>query len=106
MHKTIYPAMNRWREIEPGPRRDRVKMAYDIVVDQTFGGHLDNPDHAIAVFRQHTADVCNTIPAERLLVYDVKQGWEPLCEFLSVPVPEIPFPRVNTADAFQQRPRT
>lgn len=38
-----------------------------------------------------------SIPPERLLVFNVKQGWEPLCEYLGVPVPEgIPFPHVHT----------
>jgi hypothetical protein len=41
------------------------------------------------------------IPPERLLVFDVKQGWGPLCAFLGVAVPEGPFPRVNDAKQFQ-----
>ena len=40
------------------------------------------------------------IPAERLLVFDVAEGWGPLCEFLDVPVPDAPFPRVNGASDF------
>jgi Sulfotransferase domain len=35
------------------------------------------------------------VPADRVLVYSVKQGWEPLCAFLKVPVPDTPFPRLN-----------
>ena len=35
------------------------------------------------------------MPADRLLVFDVKQGWEPLCAFLGVLVPDTPFPHVN-----------
>jgi hypothetical protein len=42
------------------------------------------------------------IAPERLLVFDIKEGWEPLCAFLDVPVPEDdPFPRVNDRAAFQ-----
>jgi hypothetical protein len=33
-------------------------------------------------------------------VYEIKQGWEPLCEFLEVPVPDIPFPRTNDRKEF------
>jgi hypothetical protein len=33
------------------------------------------------------------VPADRLLVWDVREGWEPLCKFLQVPVPDKPFPR-------------
>jgi hypothetical protein len=44
-----------------------------------------------------------TIPAERLLIWSVADGWEPLCEFLGVPVPEQPFPRVNDSAQFDER---
>ena len=40
------------------------------------------------------------IPPERLLVFDVKNGWEPLCRFLAKPVPAMPFPRTNDREGF------
>lgn len=40
----------------------------------------------------------HSIEPERLLMFDVKEGWEPLCKFLEVPVPDVPFPRVNDAE--------
>ena len=55
----------------------------------------------VAEFEAHNEEVKRVIPPERLLVFDVKQGWEPLCKFLGVPVPEGPFPRVNDAKQFQ-----
>ena len=42
------------------------------------------------------------IAPERLLVYDVAEGWEALCDFLEVAVPGTPFPRINSAAEFQQ----
>jgi hypothetical protein len=39
----------------------------------------------------------------RFLSYEVSQGWEPLCAFLDVPVPDEPFPKVNTTAEFQER---
>jgi hypothetical protein len=42
-------------------------------------------------------------PAERLLVYEVREGWEPLCRFLGVDVPDALFPRLNDRLAFQNR---
>ena len=48
-------------------------------------------------YRQHNERVQAVIPAEKLLVFNVKQGWKPLCEFLGCDVPSIPFPRVNVA---------
>ena len=42
------------------------------------------------------------MPAARLLVFDVREGWPPLCAFLGVPVPDAPFPRVNDADEIRR----
>jgi Sulfotransferase domain len=53
----------------------------------------------IESFIAHNEEVTRTIPPERLLVYEVKDGWSPLCKFLDVAVPDTPFPRENsTAD--------
>jgi Sulfotransferase domain len=54
-------------------------------------------------FIAHNEAVKATIPAGQLLVYDVKQGWAPLCEFLGVPVPDEPFPRSNDRREFWDR---
>ena len=48
-------------------------------------------------YRQHNERVQAVIPAEKLLVFNVKQGWKPLCEFLGCDVPSTPFPRENVA---------
>jgi hypothetical protein len=60
----------------------------------------------MAVFRAHTAEVRRTIAPDRLLVYDVAEGWEPLCAFLGVAVPDAPFPHTNTTEAFQEARKT
>jgi hypothetical protein len=54
-------------------------------------------------FRRHSAEVERTIPKERLLVYEVGQGWGPLCAFLGVPVPEEAFPMTNTRAEYAAR---
>lgn len=46
-----------------------------------------------------------TVPAGKLLVYQVQSGGEPLCTFLGVPMPEAPFPRSNDSASFEQRTR-
>lgn len=69
---------------------------------QTFGGKERDKDHTLAVSRAHNEEVKRTVPLERLLVYDVKEGWGPLCEFLGVAVPETPFPHVNDAATFRK----
>jgi hypothetical protein len=46
-------------------------------------------------------EVKQTVPAERLLVWDPKEGWEPLCEFLEVPTPDDPLPNLNDTESFK-----
>ena len=44
-----------------------------------------------------------SVPADRLLVFQATDGWEPLCRFLDKPIPAIPYPRTNTKDDFVTR---
>ena len=78
-------------------------MVYKLINQDTFGGDTATRDHCIDVFNRHNAMVRATIPPERLLVYEVGEGWEPLSGFLGVPVPETPFPRENTTENFKAR---
>jgi hypothetical protein len=70
-----------------------------ILLKQTFRNDMGEAN-AIATFERHNAEVRNRIPADRLLVFDVKQGWEPLCAFLGVQVPDTPFPHTNDRQMF------
>lgn len=69
------------------------------MVDPVFGDHADRTS-AIAAYRAHNARVREIVPADRLLVFEVKQGWRPLCDFLGVPVPTTAFPRCNPRSEF------
>jgi hypothetical protein len=79
------------------------RLIRKMILQQTFGGSTADEALAIGVLEMHNEEVRRTIPAERLLVYEVKQGWEPLCAFLGVAVPEVPFPRTNTTEEFVAR---
>lgn len=68
------------------------------VVHRFFNGEIHNRDHLISVFNRHNDDVRKTIPRSRLLVFEAKEGWAPLCEFLGKPVPTEPYPRVNSKE--------
>jgi hypothetical protein len=71
--------------------------------DELFGGRFEDRQHAIEVFNRYNADVQRYVPADRLLVYDVRQGWEPLCTFLGVPAPDHkPFPHLNDTAEFRK----
>ncbi|HZO76001.1 MAG TPA: sulfotransferase [Ktedonobacteraceae bacterium] len=66
-----------------------------------FHGKFEDRAHAIQVFNQHIEQVKRDVPPEKLLVYDVREGWEPLCAFLGVAVPANPFPALNSRENFQ-----
>lgn len=97
---TIFNIMKAPLEVLPPPMAGIARMARMLVREKTFGDRLDDRGHCVAVHRAHIEEVTRTIPASRLLVFDVKQGWEPLCRFLEVPVPGNPFPRVNERENF------
>ena len=60
-------------------------------------------EHAKAVFTAHNEAVKRTVPTNRLLVFEASMGWQPLCDFLEVPVPAQDYPRTNSTDEFKQR---
>jgi len=52
-------------------------------------------EKAVEFFKSHIDEVKSVVPKDQLLVFDVREGWEPLCSFLDLPIPDIPFPNVN-----------
>jgi hypothetical protein len=54
-----------------------------------------DPELAKQLFQQHNQRVQQVVPAHRLLVFNVREGWAPLCAFLGKPVPDEPFPHQN-----------
>jgi hypothetical protein len=86
------------------PGMSRVARMNDrLIWEETFGGNLEDRERAIRVLEQHNEEVAQRVPPERLLVYEVKEGWEPLCSFLGVEVPkDKPFPHLNDTEAFHK----
>jgi hypothetical protein len=102
MSDTIFRGMTmRVPDSAPLPRRQQMAMARKIVAEDTFDGRFEDKTHAIAVFNRHNEEVRGSIDPARLLVFDVKEGWEPLCRFLGVPPPGEPFPRLNDTASIQ-----
>jgi len=75
-----------------------VRTFIEKTVWNAFGDKIDDRDFMVEAFKKHVTDVQRAIPKERLLVLEVAQGWKPLCEFLGVPVPSTPFPRLNSRE--------
>ena len=63
----------------------------------------DTPEQLIEAFVSHNEEVKRAVPPERLLVWEVTEGWEPLCAFLGVDVPSQPLPRANDRETFTGR---
>ena len=81
------------------------RMIDEIVWERDFDGRFEDREHAIATFEWHNEEVRQRVSPEELLVYEVKEGWGPLCEFLGVDVPDKPFPHLNDAEVFRGRIR-
>ncbi len=78
-----------------------VQMINDLVWEKTFGGNFADKAHALEVFNQHIEEVKQQVPADKLLVYNVKEGWRSLCAFLGVAAPtDKPFPHLNERAGF------
>ena len=77
------------------------EMARKAILDETFDNRFEDKAHAIEVFRKHNQAVRDAIDPARLLVFNVREGWGPLCRFLEVPIPDEPFPRLNDTATFQ-----
>ena len=76
-------------------------MQREIIARQVFGDRPLERAHAIAVFRDHIGQVRRRIAPDRLLVFDVAEGWGPLCAFLGAGIPAHPFPRTNSVREFK-----
>jgi len=98
---TIYTLLA-GRDQAPPEMRAWLQMAGDVIARTGFPPGLDK-DGLVQAFVAHNEAVRAAIPADRLLVYAVRQGWEPLCDFLDVPVPDEPFPRTNDRGEFWDR---
>ena len=79
------------------------KMARDLASQKGFDGDVEDHRHMIEAFEGWNEEVKELVPAQRLLVYEVKEGWDPLCEFLGVEVPKgKPFPHLNDSESFRK----
>lgn len=75
----------------------------EALLTNRFSGDLTDRDACIAAFEHHNARVRATVPSTRRLEWHASQGWEPLCSTLGVPIPDEPFPCVNTREEWAAR---
>ncbi len=103
--ETVMPLLSRARaQIDPRWQRYLTFVERMFWGPQgTFAAGHSEPAQLIEQALAHNEQVQRAVPAERLLVWQVTDGWEPLCEFLEVDVPDSPFPHANDRDTFLER---
>lgn len=102
MRRTYSPLATVLGWIDPifGMGNRMVRLGFD----GFFGGDFEK--NGKQAFLDHYDHVRRVVPADNLLEWNPKEGWEPLCAFLGKPVPETPFPRSNEGAIFQKKVRT
>lgn len=92
---------------EDNPRFKNIGNALWLVgeylLNDYFQGDFLNREHTVERYNTFYDDVRNFIPIDQLLEYEISEGWEPICKFLGVEVPELPFPYKNKTIDFQQQ---
>ena len=95
---TIYKVPNilpDWFKMVVYPIRMFIAMQVNLIWVGLFKNKFSDRESTKLIYYEHIECVKKIIPTEKLLIYNVKEGWGPLCEFLDVEVPGIPFPKVN-----------
>ena len=99
---TILPFLDA-RGKHPSPYVNAIaEMGFETVDVQEFGGRLADREHAKQMFRKRIEDVKAEVAKHRLLIFDPQEGWDPLCKFLDVAKPDIPFPKTNSSKEFAE----
>ncbi|PCI44536.1 MAG: sulfotransferase family protein [Moraxellaceae bacterium] len=80
--------------------KDPDTLGISLIAKQVFDGKPDDRDYAISVYEKNIRDVQATISKDRLLTYSIGSGWQPLCEFLNVDIPDQPYPNTNKSADF------
>ena len=101
MDKTILATLRQELPEEPFYRAHRL-MTRKLIREQTFSDDLSE-ENVLKVYATHNQAVRDTIPPEQLLVFNAKDGWKPLCDFLGVAVPDAPYPKTNDSAEFRAR---
>ena len=97
---TISKFFNVAPELDMPPHfKDVFETMSEWFLKSTFEDHTDRAS-AIVAYRRNNQMVREMVAPDRLLIFNVAEGWEPLCKFLGCPIPETPFPRTHPRDEF------
>ncbi len=101
--RTVFP---RWLQRANGFIGGLIEMTDHLIWNGVFEGRFEDSRRAQEIFDEYTNRVRDAVPAARLLVFDVREGWAPLCRFLEVPIPATPFPNVHDRASMLRQMRT
>ncbi|HEY7106802.1 MAG TPA: sulfotransferase [Acidimicrobiia bacterium] len=85
------------------PEMQPFRIMWDAIATNTFTPNFRERDAAMAAYDAHNAAVRAEADPARLVEWQARDGWEPLCAALGVPVPDVPFPHLNTTEEWLQR---
>lgn len=105
MAETILESMASMGLDKGPPAADHPMYFGGVLIPQKTFGYDFSEANVIAAFNRHNEEVRRRIPAGRLLEFEAAHGWEPLCAFLGVPVPDAPYPSVNSREQFREHAR-
>ena len=102
--QTLFDGFDFFRYFAPiiPPVRRALDIVDVLIRDVEMNGNIERESN-IEIFERHNREVIETVPADRLLVFSVKEGWGPLCKFLDVEVPDQPFPHLNESKGSIQK---
>ncbi len=102
--ESLTEALEQMRKLElPSPRMKQAREFLELGLDTFFEGRLADKSYMVHAFGRHTAAVKASVGPNNVLVYDVREGWGPLCAFLEVEVPLQAFPHLNQREIFTER---
>ncbi|CAH1210592.1 Sulfotransferase family protein [Candidatus Nitrotoga sp. BS] len=95
--KVISDGVNEAPSDKPNPFGE---MLVRMIMKNTFKGNIADRSHCINIFNQNVKSVREGFKGDKLFVYNNGDGWEGLCQWLDVLIPDTPFPRTNNEQEF------
>ena len=80
--------------------REVLEVANRLINERTFDNKINDRETLVSAFEAHTDALRQRLPSDRVLFFEVTDGWAPLCDFLGCAVPDTPFPRSNAREEF------
>ncbi len=98
--KTLYRTMKTDYSKAPQGQYNVLEMSCIMILEDTFHGRFEDKTYAKEIYQQHHDKIIKSVDPDRLLVYQISEGWAPLSAFFGKPVPDAPFPNANSLSEY------